>query len=138
MMTIVKLMNTSITHKTFLGGEGGRFKINCLSTLQGHSMALLAVVAMLHIRASALSVGDRAQTLLLQILIRLSKLCVQEGAVVRKSRKQQQRLLRNMSAHAVVLELLQIPYEKVRPLPPSPRSRCIPSRAGWVPVVPEP
>uniref|UniRef100_A0A8C3EW83 Inositol 1,4,5-trisphosphate receptor n=1 Tax=Corvus moneduloides TaxID=1196302 RepID=A0A8C3EW83_CORMO len=49
---------------------------------------------------------------LLQILLRLSKLCVQEGASVRKSRKQQQRLLRNMGAHAVVLELLQIPYEK--------------------------
>lgn len=48
-----------------------------------------------------------------QILIRLSKLCVQESASVRKSRKQQQRLLRNMGAHAVVLELLQIPYEKV-------------------------
>ncbi|KAK1332622.1 hypothetical protein QTO34_007305 [Cnephaeus nilssonii] len=47
-----------------------------------------------------------------EILIRLSRLCVQEGASVRKSRKQQQRLLRNMSAHAVVLELLQIPYEK--------------------------
>lgn len=38
---------------------------------------------------------------------------MQEGAPVRKSRKQQQRLLRNMGAHAVVLELLQIPYEKV-------------------------
>ncbi|KAF3828965.1 hypothetical protein GH733_003229 [Mirounga leonina] len=36
----------------------------------------------------------------------------EESASVRKSRKQQQRLLRNMSAHAVVLELLQIPYEK--------------------------
>ena len=48
-----------------------------------------------------------------QILIRLSKLCVQESASVRKSRKQQQRLLRNMGAHAVVLELLLIPYEKV-------------------------
>ncbi|XP_013369099.1 PREDICTED: inositol 1,4,5-trisphosphate receptor type 1-like [Chinchilla lanigera] len=48
-----------------------------------------------------------------EILIRLSKLCVQESASVRKSRKQQQRLLRNMGAHAVVLELLQIPYEKV-------------------------
>ncbi|XP_015988624.2 inositol 1,4,5-trisphosphate receptor type 1 isoform X11 [Rousettus aegyptiacus] len=47
-----------------------------------------------------------------EILVRLSKLCVQESASVRKSRKQQQRLLRNMSAHAVVLELLQIPYEK--------------------------
>lgn len=48
-----------------------------------------------------------------QILLRLSKLCVQEGLSGRKSRKQQQRLLRNMGAHAVVLELLQIPYEKV-------------------------
>uniref|UniRef100_A0A8C4USX5 Inositol 1,4,5-trisphosphate receptor n=1 Tax=Falco tinnunculus TaxID=100819 RepID=A0A8C4USX5_FALTI len=48
-----------------------------------------------------------------EILLRLSKLCVQESASVRKSRKQQQRLLRNMGAHAVVLELLQIPYEKV-------------------------
>uniref|UniRef100_A0A8C3GRE3 Inositol 1,4,5-trisphosphate receptor n=1 Tax=Cairina moschata TaxID=8855 RepID=A0A8C3GRE3_CAIMO len=47
-----------------------------------------------------------------EILLRLSKLCVQEGVSVRKSRKQQQRLLRNMGAHAVVLELLQIPYEK--------------------------
>uniref|UniRef100_A0A8B9C9H9 Inositol 1,4,5-trisphosphate receptor n=1 Tax=Anser brachyrhynchus TaxID=132585 RepID=A0A8B9C9H9_9AVES len=47
-----------------------------------------------------------------EILLRLSKLCVQESATVRKSRKQQQRLLRNMGAHAVVLELLQIPYEK--------------------------
>uniref|UniRef100_A0A8D1WCG3 Inositol 1,4,5-trisphosphate receptor n=1 Tax=Sus scrofa TaxID=9823 RepID=A0A8D1WCG3_PIG len=48
-----------------------------------------------------------------EILIRLSRLCVQESATVRKSRKQQQRLLRNMGAHAVVLELLQIPYEKI-------------------------
>uniref|UniRef100_A0A8C3XS99 Inositol 1,4,5-trisphosphate receptor n=1 Tax=Chelydra serpentina TaxID=8475 RepID=A0A8C3XS99_CHESE len=47
------------------------------------------------------------------ILLRLSKLCVQESASLRKSRKQQQRLLRNMGAHTVVLELLQIPYEKV-------------------------
>ncbi|XP_051776949.1 inositol 1,4,5-trisphosphate receptor type 1-like isoform X1 [Erpetoichthys calabaricus] len=47
-----------------------------------------------------------------EILMRLSKLCVQEGTTGRKNRKQQQRLLRNMSAHAVVLELLQIPYEK--------------------------
>lgn len=48
-----------------------------------------------------------------QILLRLSRLCVQEGLSGRKSKKQQQRLLRNMGAHAVVLELLQIPYEKV-------------------------
>uniref|UniRef100_A0A8C7X2Y6 Inositol 1,4,5-trisphosphate receptor n=1 Tax=Oryzias sinensis TaxID=183150 RepID=A0A8C7X2Y6_9TELE len=47
-----------------------------------------------------------------KILLRLSKLCVQEGPTGRKNRKQQQRLLRNMGAHAVVLELLQIPYEK--------------------------
>ncbi|XP_041837633.1 inositol 1,4,5-trisphosphate receptor type 1 isoform X1 [Melanotaenia boesemani] len=47
-----------------------------------------------------------------EILLRLSRLCVQEGLSGRKSRKQQQRLLRNMGAHTVVLELLQIPYEK--------------------------
>uniref|UniRef100_H3C9T0 Inositol 1,4,5-trisphosphate receptor n=1 Tax=Tetraodon nigroviridis TaxID=99883 RepID=H3C9T0_TETNG len=46
-----------------------------------------------------------------EILLRLSKLCVQEGQG-KKSKKQQQRLLRNMGAHSVVLELLQIPYEK--------------------------
>uniref|UniRef100_A0A4W5KV13 Inositol 1,4,5-trisphosphate receptor n=1 Tax=Hucho hucho TaxID=62062 RepID=A0A4W5KV13_9TELE len=46
------------------------------------------------------------------ILLRLSRLCVQEGLSGRKSKKQQQRLLRNMGAHTVVLELLQIPYEK--------------------------
>lgn len=49
-----------------------------------------------------------------QILLRLSKLCIQEGSSGKKSRKQQQRLLRNMGAHSVVLELLQIPYEKVQ------------------------
>uniref|UniRef100_A0A8C5NBS2 Inositol 1,4,5-trisphosphate receptor n=1 Tax=Gouania willdenowi TaxID=441366 RepID=A0A8C5NBS2_GOUWI len=47
-----------------------------------------------------------------EILVRLSRLCVQEGLSGRKNKKQQQRLLRNMGAHAVVLELLQIPYEK--------------------------
>uniref|UniRef100_A0A8C5AMM0 Inositol 1,4,5-trisphosphate receptor n=1 Tax=Gadus morhua TaxID=8049 RepID=A0A8C5AMM0_GADMO len=47
-----------------------------------------------------------------KILLRLSKLCIQEGASGKKTRKQQQRLLRNMGAHSVVLELLQIPYEK--------------------------
>ncbi|XP_053082912.1 inositol 1,4,5-trisphosphate receptor type 1 isoform X3 [Pangasianodon hypophthalmus] len=47
-----------------------------------------------------------------EILLRLSKLCVQEGVSGKKSKKQQQRLLRNMGAHVVVLELLQIPYEK--------------------------
>uniref|UniRef100_A0A8C3GHT1 Inositol 1,4,5-trisphosphate receptor n=1 Tax=Cairina moschata TaxID=8855 RepID=A0A8C3GHT1_CAIMO len=42
------------------------------------------------------------------ILIRLSKLCIQN----KKCRNQQQRLLKNMGAHLVVLDLLQIPYEK--------------------------
>ncbi|XP_068168569.1 inositol 1,4,5-trisphosphate-gated calcium channel ITPR2 isoform X2 [Antennarius striatus] len=43
-----------------------------------------------------------------QILLRLSKLCYPS----KKSRVQQQRLLKNMGAHTVVLDLLQIPYEK--------------------------
>uniref|UniRef100_A0AAQ4QRC1 Inositol 1,4,5-trisphosphate receptor n=1 Tax=Gasterosteus aculeatus aculeatus TaxID=481459 RepID=A0AAQ4QRC1_GASAC len=43
-----------------------------------------------------------------EILLRLSKLCYPS----KKSRVQQQRLLKNMGAHAVVLDLLQIPYEK--------------------------
>ncbi|XP_016418671.1 inositol 1,4,5-trisphosphate receptor type 1-like [Sinocyclocheilus rhinocerous] len=47
-----------------------------------------------------------------EILLRLSKLCVLEGISGKKNKKQQQRLLRNMIAHSVVLELLQIPYEK--------------------------
>ncbi|KAM9799161.1 LOW QUALITY PROTEIN: inositol 1,4,5-trisphosphate-gated calcium channel ITPR1 [Syngnathus typhle] len=47
-----------------------------------------------------------------EILLRLSMLCVQEGSSGKKTKKQQQRLLRNMGAHSVVLELLQIPYEK--------------------------
>ncbi|XP_038666908.1 inositol 1,4,5-trisphosphate receptor type 2-like isoform X1 [Scyliorhinus canicula] len=44
-----------------------------------------------------------------EILIRLSKLCVQS---MRRSRSQQQRLLKNMGAHIAVLDLLQIPYDK--------------------------
>uniref|UniRef100_A0A670JDL8 Inositol 1,4,5-trisphosphate receptor n=1 Tax=Podarcis muralis TaxID=64176 RepID=A0A670JDL8_PODMU len=59
----------------------------------------------------SMSFGSK-RNVFLQILLRLSKLCVQESILVRKSRKQQQRLLRNMGAHTVVLELLQIPYEK--------------------------
>ena len=52
---------------------------------------------------------------LLQILSRLTKLCVQEipDGQRKKPRKHEQRLLRNMGAHTVVLELLQIPYDKV-------------------------
>uniref|UniRef100_A0A674EWP6 Inositol 1,4,5-trisphosphate receptor n=1 Tax=Salmo trutta TaxID=8032 RepID=A0A674EWP6_SALTR len=42
------------------------------------------------------------------ILLRLSKLCYPS----KKSCVQQQRLLKNMGAHSVVLDLLQIPYEK--------------------------
>lgn len=45
----------------------------------------------------------------LQILLRLSKLCFPS----KKSRVQQQRLLKNMGAHTVVLDLLQIQHEKV-------------------------
>ncbi|XP_055933546.1 inositol 1,4,5-trisphosphate receptor-like isoform X7 [Argiope bruennichi] len=47
-----------------------------------------------------------------QILLRLTRLCVQEMPNGRKPRKHEQRLLRNMGAHAVILELLQIPYDK--------------------------
>lgn len=43
-----------------------------------------------------------------EILRSLSKLCYP----AKKSRVQQQRLLKNMGAHTVVLDLLQIPYEK--------------------------
>nr|XP_028601346.1 inositol 1,4,5-trisphosphate receptor type 2 isoform X3 [Podarcis muralis] len=46
--------------------------------------------------------------IVMEILIRLSKLCIQN----KKCRHQQQRLLKNMGAHSVVLDLLQIPYEK--------------------------
>ncbi|CAB1313636.1 unnamed protein product, partial [Coregonus sp. 'balchen'] len=44
-----------------------------------------------------------------EILLRLSKLCYPS----KKSCVQQQRLLKNMGAHSVVLDLLQIPYEKL-------------------------
>ncbi|XP_008294222.1 inositol 1,4,5-trisphosphate receptor type 2 [Stegastes partitus] len=43
-----------------------------------------------------------------EILLRLSKMCYPN----KKSRLQLQRLLKNMGAHTVVLDLLQIPYEK--------------------------
>ncbi|XP_048589146.1 inositol 1,4,5-trisphosphate receptor isoform X2 [Nematostella vectensis] len=47
------------------------------------------------------------------ILQRISQLCVTYGPDdVKKNRKHEQRLLRNMGAHTVVLELLQIPYAK--------------------------
>ncbi|XP_078000812.1 inositol 1,4,5-trisphosphate receptor-like isoform X2 [Glandiceps talaboti] len=47
-----------------------------------------------------------------EILLRLSRLCVVDNPNGKKNRKHEQRLLRNMGAHSVVLELLQIPYEK--------------------------
>ncbi|XP_031569863.1 inositol 1,4,5-trisphosphate receptor type 1-like [Actinia tenebrosa] len=47
------------------------------------------------------------------ILQRLSQLCISYGpGDSKKNRKHEQRLLRNMGAHTVVLELLQIPYAK--------------------------
>ncbi|XP_046889429.1 inositol 1,4,5-trisphosphate receptor type 2 [Hypomesus transpacificus] len=51
---------------------------------------------------------DNNYTIVKDILLRLSKLCYHS----KKSRVQQQRLLKNMGAHTVVLDLLQIPYEK--------------------------
>jgi inositol 1,4,5-triphosphate receptor type 1 len=50
-----------------------------------------------------------------EIFTRLMRLCVQGSGVSAKPRKHEQRLLRNMGAHSVVLELLQIPYDKVMP-----------------------
>ncbi|XP_077487109.1 inositol 1,4,5,-trisphosphate receptor isoform X2 [Amblyomma americanum] len=48
-----------------------------------------------------------------QILERFTKLCYQMGpGGTKRPRKHEQRLLRNMGAHTVVLQLLQIPYDK--------------------------
>lgn len=77
--------------------------------LSEHSISIVGIgINMSRLLGLGLSLLEPAQ-----ILLRLSKLCVQEGSSGRKSKKQHQRLLRNMGAHAVVLELLQIPYEKV-------------------------
>lgn len=46
-----------------------------------------------------------------QILIRMNKLCTQEFPLV-KPRKHEQRLLRNVGVHTVVLDLLQVPYDE--------------------------
>ena len=43
-----------------------------------------------------------------QILVRMNRLCIEKG----KPRKHEQRLLRNMGVHTVVLDLLQIPFDK--------------------------
>ncbi|XP_076468931.1 inositol 1,4,5-trisphosphate-gated calcium channel ITPR1-like isoform X4 [Babylonia areolata] len=46
------------------------------------------------------------------ILTRLTRLCLQDlGGDVKKPRKHEQRLLKNMGAHQVVLDLLKIPYD---------------------------
>lgn len=47
-----------------------------------------------------------------QILLRMNKLCIQIllGGQV-KARKHEQRLLRNVGVHTVVLDLLQVPYD---------------------------
>lgn len=47
------------------------------------------------------------------ILQRLTRLCVSRVGGQEKPKKHEQRLLRNMGAHTAVLELLQIPYDKV-------------------------
>ncbi|GFO15669.1 inositol 1,4,5-trisphosphate receptor type 1, partial [Plakobranchus ocellatus] len=46
------------------------------------------------------------------ILQRLTKLCIQQVGDIKKARKHEQRLLRNMNAHYVILELLMITYDK--------------------------
>lgn len=49
-----------------------------------------------------------------QILVRMNRLCVTKGqgpTSSPKPRKHEQRLLRNMGAHCVVLDLLEIPYD---------------------------
>ncbi|XP_060537009.1 inositol 1,4,5-trisphosphate receptor isoform X3 [Cylas formicarius] len=46
-----------------------------------------------------------------QILIRMNKLCTQDSPML-KPRKHEQRLLRNVGVHTVVLDLLQVPYDE--------------------------
>lgn len=48
-----------------------------------------------------------------EILTRMNKLCVQTGASgIMKPRKHEQRLLRNVGVHTIVLDLLQVPYDE--------------------------
>lgn len=48
-----------------------------------------------------------------EILIRMNKLCTHDSSSgVVKPRKHEQRLLRNVGVHTVVLDLLQIPYDE--------------------------
>lgn len=46
-----------------------------------------------------------------QILIRMNKLCIQTIGGQMKPRKHEQRLLRNVGVHTVVLDLLQVPFD---------------------------
>lgn len=47
------------------------------------------------------------------ILIRMNKLCIQNGnGGFIKPRKHEQRLLRNVGVHTIVLDLLQVPYDE--------------------------
>lgn len=47
------------------------------------------------------------------ILLRMNKLCIQTGSGGNiKPRKHEQRLLRNVGVHTVVLDLLQVPYDE--------------------------
>ncbi|CRK96560.1 CLUMA_CG009888, isoform A [Clunio marinus] len=48
-----------------------------------------------------------------EILIRMNKLCIQHGPGGSiKPRKHEQRLLRNVGVHTIVLDLLQVPYDE--------------------------
>lgn len=47
-----------------------------------------------------------------QILHRMNKLCVTIGTDISKPRKHEQRLLRNVGVHTIVLDLLQVPYDE--------------------------
>lgn len=48
-----------------------------------------------------------------QILRRMNKLCVAQGpGDIVKPRKHEQRLLRNVGVHTIVLDLLQVPYDE--------------------------
>uniref|UniRef100_A0A7N8X825 Inositol 1,4,5-trisphosphate receptor n=1 Tax=Mastacembelus armatus TaxID=205130 RepID=A0A7N8X825_9TELE len=89
------------------GPDEGMDAGEVLSTTKVQYIVILATVTPLCLITSSYN-----YRVVKEILLRLSRLCVQEGLSGRKSKKQQQRLLRNMGAHAVVLELLQIPYEK--------------------------
>eukprot|EP00118_Oscarella_pearsei_P014018 m.117174 g.117174 ORF g.117174 m.117174 type:complete len:2678 (+) comp37607_c0_seq1:123-8156(+) len=61
-------------------------------------------------RAKANAKATKNYTKVIKILTRLSGLCTPKGGAKRCFNEQ--RLLRNMGAHTVVLDLLQVPYDK--------------------------